>query len=270
MSTFLLGVGAQKAGTTWLHRYIQSSESTDLGFAKEYHIWDALNCPECARFRVESRLPLRPNKFRRWRMQRNPDYYFNYFKRLLTRDGVELTGDITPSYSCLSSYVFEQIHAACQARGMQLKVVFLMRDPVQRCWSAVRMHRRKGKTRDDVDLRAEEEEAVLRYYQSPNARIRTRYDWTIQALEAAIPRQNLFYGLYEELFCEAEIDRLSSFLGLESRHEFADNRFNISKPQSALGDETARRIAEEYREVYQFCAARLPQIRQIWSGYQYL
>lgn len=270
MSTFLLGVGAQKAGTTWLHRYIQSSERTDLGFAKEYHIWDALHCPECARFRVNSRLPLRPNKFRRWRMQRNPGYYFDYFQRLLARDGVALTGDISPSYSCLPRHVFQQILEGCEARGMDLKVVFLLRDPIQRCWSTVRMHRRKGKAKDSVDITAAEEEAVKAYYASPNARIRTCYDQTINELEAAIPRERIFYGLYEELFSEQEIERVSRFLGLEPRYEFADNRFNVTQPESPLSDETAALIAREYEPVYRYCAQRFPETLELWGGNQLL
>ena len=30
--TFLLGVGAQKAGTAWLHRYLEDSPQFDGGF----------------------------------------------------------------------------------------------------------------------------------------------------------------------------------------------------------------------------------------------
>ena len=41
-----LGVGAQKAGTSWLHYQLDSREDTDFGFLKEYHIFDALFRPE--------------------------------------------------------------------------------------------------------------------------------------------------------------------------------------------------------------------------------
>ena len=37
---FVLGVGAQKAGTTWLHEYLASLPEVDLGFMKEYHVFD--------------------------------------------------------------------------------------------------------------------------------------------------------------------------------------------------------------------------------------
>lgn len=270
MKTFLLGVGAQKAGTTWLHRYLQSFPNTDLGFAKEYHIWDALHCPECSRFRVTSHLPLRPNKFRRRRMQRNPDYYFDYFQKLLEKDGVDLTGDITPSYSCLSAPVFQRIRDGFEARGIELKVVFLMRDPIDRCWSVVRMHDRKGKSRDDVNITFEEEEAVRAYYQSPNARIRTNYHQTIQELEGAIPRSRILYGLYETLFTPAEIERLSHFLELPANQAFASQRFNTTQAAAPLNDDTAALIAQEYEPVYRYCASHFPHTQELWEGNRYL
>ncbi len=39
--TFLLGVGAQKAGTTWLHRYLADSQQVVRGYRKEYHVFDS-------------------------------------------------------------------------------------------------------------------------------------------------------------------------------------------------------------------------------------
>ena len=43
---FLLGTGCQKGGTAWLHDYLGSSTETDLGFMKEYHVWDRLDLDE--------------------------------------------------------------------------------------------------------------------------------------------------------------------------------------------------------------------------------
>ena len=38
---FLFGVGAQKAGTSWLHEQLHRRQDADFGFCKEYHILDA-------------------------------------------------------------------------------------------------------------------------------------------------------------------------------------------------------------------------------------
>ena len=42
---FLLGIGAQKAGTTWLHAQLNRRRDADFGFLKEYHVHDALTLP---------------------------------------------------------------------------------------------------------------------------------------------------------------------------------------------------------------------------------
>ena len=41
--TFLLGVGAMKAGTTWLHDYLAASPQCQPGVRKEYHVFDSLD-----------------------------------------------------------------------------------------------------------------------------------------------------------------------------------------------------------------------------------
>ena len=47
---FLLGVGCQKGGTTWLHGQLAKHPEVDLGFTKEYHIFDALHIDDMKYF----------------------------------------------------------------------------------------------------------------------------------------------------------------------------------------------------------------------------
>ncbi|WP_395660452.1 hypothetical protein [Aestuariivirga sp.] len=43
--TFILGVGAQKAGTTWLFHRLAGAPNASMGLVKEYNIWNALTLP---------------------------------------------------------------------------------------------------------------------------------------------------------------------------------------------------------------------------------
>ena len=96
--TFLLGVGAQKAGTSWLYQYLIQKNNTNLGFTKEYHIWDAVNIPECNNLKAKLSLPLPDNKIIKiWLMQNIGWYYFRYFRSLLETENINLTADIGPS-----------------------------------------------------------------------------------------------------------------------------------------------------------------------------
>ena len=38
---FILGVGCQKGGTTWLHKQLDKHPNVNMGFTKEYHVFDA-------------------------------------------------------------------------------------------------------------------------------------------------------------------------------------------------------------------------------------
>ena len=80
---FLLGVGAQKAGTSWLHQQLHQRSDADFGFLKEYHIHDALTIPKLERFRhlnvqlTKPRSWLQPRSWRRQRFISDPRRYYN-------------------------------------------------------------------------------------------------------------------------------------------------------------------------------------------------
>ena len=40
---FVLGLGAMKAGSTWLYECLHSQDYADFGFCKEYYVWDAVS-----------------------------------------------------------------------------------------------------------------------------------------------------------------------------------------------------------------------------------
>ena len=156
---FLLGVGAQKAGTSWLHQQLNSRPDADFGCLKEYHVHDARTIAELKRFRQLQHKPLQPRTWvqpRSWLRQwfiHHPRHYTEYFNWLLKRPRlrgaqIRLTGDITPSYALLSAGTLKEINTNFQERGIPVKPVFLMRDPIERLISSQRMKLRKQGLRD--------------------------------------------------------------------------------------------------------------------------
>ena len=52
MKTFILGVGAQKCGTTWLYDQFKANKMVNMGFLNKYHILDSIeNAKQHNRFR---------------------------------------------------------------------------------------------------------------------------------------------------------------------------------------------------------------------------
>ena len=43
MRTIILGVGTQKAATTWLFKHLINADNFSSGLMKEYHLFDALH-----------------------------------------------------------------------------------------------------------------------------------------------------------------------------------------------------------------------------------
>ena len=270
--TFILGVGAQKSGTTWLYKYLDSYDGVDAGFTKEYHIWDALHSADCNKFRLSWRETLRSSvKRKRRRMQRNTNIYFDYFADILDSDRTHIALDITPSYAVLDSKVFKQIIGGFRKRDVHCKVVFLMRDPVERCWSCVRMHKKIKNTKEPViNNFVSEEQAVIEYSQSRHAHLRTRYDKTINELEKAFAIKDIYVGVYEELMSEQGIENISKFVGIEPNQGYAKVTVNTSPKTTILSDEARRLVANEYKPVYEMIAEKFPQTKSLWAGNEYI
>lgn len=177
----------------------------------------------------------------------SPELYFDYFESLLKRnDQVLLTADITPSYAALSAERFAAIRQEFDARGVEVRVVFLLRDPVERIWSAERMFHRvhPGEAIEPVETR------VLRTFDNDFHEVRTRYHHTMEALEQAFPASALHYGFFESLFEESTLRGLCEFLGIDFVAPDLSRRLNSSPKSVDLTEATCRRIASHYSDVY--------------------
>jgi hypothetical protein len=250
--TFLLGLGAQKAGTAWMHRYLESSPQCDPGFRKEYHVWDALDLPSghVVRERIERQGGDRA------RFLREPDHYVDYFTGLLD-GGARLTADITPAYAGLSVSRLREIRSAFESRRVRTVTVYLMRDPVERVWSAVRMDaRRRGPVQPGaVEARLQRVVAGDHYDE------RTRYDAAMTRIDEAFGQDLAFYGFYESLFDRRTLRDLCDFLGIDFHEPDFTWRVNTSpKEDGELSEATVRALVELFAPVYEAVAARFPDV----------
>lgn len=267
--TFLLGVGAQKAGTTWLSKYIQSFDCVDTGCTKEYHIWDKIHIDEQTKNQRRFRDIRGKQSFQLWRMEKYSRSYFSYFNKLLNNK-ITLSADITPAYSGLNENVYETIKSGFERHNIDVKVIFLMRDPVERCWSAIRMHKNTGSSVENVSLEISDEVALLNYYNSGNAKFRTNYKKTITEIEKVFNNEDIYYGLYENMFSKDSIDSLSEFLKIPTSYDFSDKMYNVSDKIDHISSETMSMVAKEYTDIYQYCRKRFPLTANLWAGNKYI
>ena len=259
---FILGVGAQKAGTTWLHQYLMQDPVVNMGCLKEYHVWDAVFQPELhPQLKHLTTRPDRPEHAVRRLMQEIPGNYEHYFRQLIN-ERIRITGDITPGYSSLTAAQFIQVREAVESQGFNMRVVFLIREPAARCWSAAKMVLRNR------ELTAEEQADLARQHflnilQNDGVQRRTRYEDTIEALRTAFNREQLYVGLYENMFEPEHINALSRFLGVAARPEFAGQVHN-STESLAMPPGLREACNTEFADTYAYCSEHFPATRTLW------
>lgn len=282
--TFLLGVGCQKGGTTWVHSYLAGHPNADMGFKKEYRVFDSIHQRD-TKGTISRPLRRAEGHSRALRRRSGDDVevlgpaeffadvenYFTYFRRLAGKDGVQLVGDITPAYAGLPAEIFSDVRRKLERDGFSVRVLFLMRDPVERVWSAARMLQREKMKKDPGHEPKSEDIIVRKRYTSPNFIFQTRYEETIRALEAAFDPATIHYEFYERLMNAQAIRTLTDFLGLPFVAPDFDRRLNVTEKQAELSDEMRRTVAQYYKPTYDFVVERFGRstVEPLWSNLRF-
>ena len=199
-----LGIGAQKAGTTWLYRGLELHPDIWLPPVKELHFFDErIRFPQPGFDNIHGthgpskrwRRQLHNERRRRRRVAMVDDaearnrawcseYFFgtpsiDWYRSLFT--GHLHSGEVTPEYAALDAEMIDTVVAALP----EIRVIYLLRNPIEREWSAALMATRSGNR---------EPEAVLR-----QNRRHVRYGDNIDRWTAALPPGRFYLGFTEDL-----------------------------------------------------------------------
>lgn len=261
--TFVLGIGAQKAGTTWLFDYFRKHDAVYVSSLKEMHYFDEVYRPDLcsgqskrfAAVLLKSSAddsngdhlfpdrPAIPDLLDRLEMKKGGDLaYVDYFQNRVP-NAIKFFCEITPAYSLLPEEGFRAIKYLFP----KTKLIFIMRDPIERYYSALKMDERAGV----VDAKRDFEDRL----QSPGYYERGRYDLTIGKVLKVFDRENVFFGFYETLFTEKEMMRLTDFLGIDYLAPDFSKRLNSSTQAGALSKKEITLAREIYQPVYEYCTA---------------
>lgn len=257
--TFLLGVGAQKAGTSWLHDQLHKRSDANFGYLKEYHVLDALTLDEFKSFLPQHPFPWQWRTWRRRRFIRNTDRYFDYFAKLLSNPSIKLTGDITPSYGCLSADTFRWVRDQFDQRGITTRIVFLLRDPVERVLSQQRMKLKKSGSLKPEQEVMQLRRAAAKLQKKPSQR--SNYSQTLRHLYEAFDEQDILVALYEQLFTEPIFQRLCNHLNIDYIEPNWGQRVNESRSTTSTPDDILAMLGASQRETYQALASQYPQLK---------
>ena len=266
-----IGIGAQKAGTTWLARNLQAHPQIYMP-RKEVHYFDRkIN----DRSNALTRLFGRRKSDDQWRRQvkhwtsmhlikkpslRDLLWDFKYYM-LPYSDGWyasvfepkkgEVAGEITPAYSVLDRDRVAHVHELMP----EAKIIFFMRNPIERVWSQTVM------SFDKVEKGSAEsvsEEELFQRIERDSAWKLSNYLRTFENWGSFYPEEQIFVGFLEDIhFFPGELLRsLYEFLGVDPSFEYGDVTRKI---HSGLQDTIPTRFAVHLARAYHEEIARLEE-----------
>jgi hypothetical protein len=210
MIPHFLVIGAQKAGTTWLDRNLRMHPEIWLPPEKEMHYFDL---PKNIPFPFFLLAPERGDRC--WvvnrmkkayhRAKANPDtvnwslrYYLlprtdQWYCSLFAPGEGQVVGEVTPHYAIMGERKIAGVHAL--SPGM--KMVYLLRDPIDRMWSHAAMHFSARFGYHGIDVA--DEQAIVKFLRSPKHLAHARYFDNLQRWEKYYPPEQMFIGFFDEI-----------------------------------------------------------------------
>lgn len=180
-----LGIGAQRAGTTWLHRMLLRHPDIFLPEAKELHFFDEE--PDLTGYLGLGR-PGRP-----FYHDLNSSEDWQWYRRQFDPGaGFGIRGEITPYYAVLS----ESRVSLIASRLPRLKIIYILRNPVQRAWSGFRLFWFMEKNNRECRL---ETELIRKTIMHPAKLIHGDYQRNTAVWEKYFGGKQILYLFYDDI-----------------------------------------------------------------------
>ncbi len=198
-----LGIGAQRAATTWLHHSLRRHPDLWLPPAKELHYFDWMSGGPslvdrvtsgdrlCAlwrqRVRGELRSSIRRADFSRLRREMSYEFLAPSDSRYLTMfqsAGQRIAGEITPAYSLLSDSEVKRVSALLP----DARVIVMLRNPIGRAWSQVQLETGRPTGLEDA----------MNHVASTDSLERGNYPAIIDRWMDHFPKERIFVGFLDE------------------------------------------------------------------------
>jgi hypothetical protein len=287
-------VGAQKAGTSWLASNLSCHQNVWMPPLKELHYFDerikelpfgaSLVRLFSRRYTEEDWYPwywryqlqdLLKRRFRRhgrnfdretvlWALKffgRPPSD--RWYASLFEQGQGKVTGEATPDYSILEEGTVGRIHELMP----HAKVIFFMRNPIERPYSSAIMQLRnlKGMGREV------EETALQSFFESfsrqPTVVSHTRYLRSLEKWRRFYPDEQIFVGFLEDIHFKPVrlLQRLYRFLELDPSHTREAKRRKINPGfQDNIPTKLAIQLARTYHDDLQRLSACFGGYTDFW------
>lgn len=275
-----LGIGVQKAGTTWLYGNLRRHPGIWLPPIKELHYFDEVHSERRNRWSGPGRarkieLKLEQFEQRARRRDTDPDYLaaLESVRSLdLADDGYRrifghapsdrLCGEITPEYALLPE---EGIRHAVEL-APHARFFISLRDPIERNWSQARMMAQRKK-----QVTAADDFGPLAL--GAKATARANYPAIIDRWLGHIRSEHLLIVFLDDIKDRPlhVMEQVCAHLGIDCQEKYFRRLFDM-----VLAGEPARippriyaAMLDQLRPVYDEIAARFPDVGRVWKAKHY-
>jgi len=285
-----LGIGAHKAGTSWLYEQLNRHPEVYMTPKKEIHFFDRSPSYLSPNMLAESSPILRPftlesedfkqmiidtmrmakyaltgdleqaDWYRKWLFgYYDEDWYSSLFPH---SDKYKAYGEISPAYSMLTS---EDV-ARIKALNPDMKLLLMLRDPIDRVWSNIRF----GADKDRLDVDLASPENIIETLKQPNVAMRGDYERTLNTYLEHFDSSQVLICFYEAIKHDPTglMAGVTDFLGISP---FAKGTINHTKRVNASKPRPMPRLVKDYLlDTYaskvKRMATTLGSYANIWEG----
>ena len=258
-----IGIGAQKAGTTWLARNLQAHPEIHMP-RKEVHYFDRKIRDKripVARFfgkrdadvqwrrqvrRIPAQLLKNPSlKDLRWNLRYYMSSYDDaWYASVFEPKNGKVSGEITPAYSVQERERVAHVHSLMP----DTKIIFMMRNPIERAWSQTVMS--FDKVEKGSASSATEEQLFKKIGRNSTYKL-SNYLRTFENWGSFYPEEQFFVGFLEDSsFLPGDLLRkIYAFLGVDPSFEPPLTEKKIhARSAGTMPTKVAVHLARNFRE----------------------
>jgi len=248
-----LGAGAMKAGTTWL--YSQLIDHPDLYFTpeKEIHFLDAyFNSTNV--LSLKNRLDRAKGAMERNNNREYPGYFHNlsWYSIYLQKEinfrwysdlfSLNKSQKLNCDYSNLTCQIDEKAWVVIQKLVKNLKVSYVLRDPMKRLWSHLKFHHQYAGLKIDFETWTESE--FKDYLEKPFIKMNSQYyKWN------RIMSNSLDSNQYKVFYFEDFIhDSINTLRILEEFLNISKHNYKVDKIKNKVNPSVAKPMPKNFIE----------------------
>lgn len=272
-----IGIGAPKAGTSWLYARLGELPDFDVLPIKELHYFNMnieyptpnkysvsyitehlrdLNWVKMVLktlFHVIGNLKLTKWYFSWYFSKHNDDWYLSLFS---SYDG--LKGEITPGYSILKEKDIQRM----KNLAPDVKLIFILRNPIERAWS---QYRYSTRFMHNSNLKSLDIDPIIDYMNSDRQELRSNYFRTLENYSKVFPKDQILICFYDAIKDNPALflKDIVSFIG--------GNKDNVLKYCNLISRDNVSKEIDMPHELLDFLKEKyhnqIKQLAKIYGGY---